>query len=68
MLAIPGHTIFLATREQWPAWRITLECTCGRVLHAANFAVNDVNHRQIVRDEGHALAVEHLQKENVKRD
>jgi hypothetical protein len=67
MLAIPGHTIFLATREQWPACCITLECTCGKVLHAAEFVVDDPNHRQIVRDDGHAKAVEHLQKENVKR-
>jgi hypothetical protein len=37
------------------------------VLHAAEFVVDDPNHRQIVRDEGHAKAVEHLQKENGKR-
>lgn len=67
MLTIPGHTIFLAVKQSTIDCRITLECTCGRVLHGATFVVDDANHRQSVRDEGHGRAVEHL-AENVKRE
>lgn len=57
----PGHTIVL-TRQ--PAGMgnvmIALECTCGAVLHAALFVVDDATNQHRVRMEGHEKAKEHL--------
>lgn len=59
-MSAKGHTIQMGIREEGHAVRITLECTCGSVFKAGEFVVDDLKHRQIVRDEGHAAAKEHL--------
>lgn len=56
----PGHTIVLCVQSGFPQVRITLECTCGEVLHFGMFAVDDPVNRQHIRDEGHDLAKAHL--------
>jgi hypothetical protein len=39
---------------------ITLECTCGEVLHGALFLVDDALNRQAVREEDWGRAAAHL--------
>jgi hypothetical protein len=60
-----GHTILLArqtmqVRGASIGVQISLECTCGEVLHGGLFAVDDVLNQSIIRREGHDAARAHL--------
>lgn len=57
----PGHSIVLCIKTQFPETRITLECSCGEVLHGGLFVVDDERHRYHIRSEGHAAALAHLE-------